>query len=171
MEDFLVSTWHVLGVFFPKLKGEDRTKPRRAFHWNSGKPGSTSASVFILVCFFLKKKKFFFFVFHFLCFPRPSSLFRQWDFWSREHTACSHHPQHFWTWESLKYLFRNKTPCWCKHRNCTRRQIQWDAWLQSLLYTDFLCDHGQKLGFSLKGQSTMVLQHSQGCPRCPPVIL
>lgn len=59
MEDFLVSTWHVLGFFFPKLKGEDRTKPRRAFHWNSGKPGSTSASVFILVCFFLKKKNFF----------------------------------------------------------------------------------------------------------------
>lgn len=117
--------------------------------------------------FFLKKKKIFF-VFQFLCFPRPASLFRQ---LGGKHTMCAHHPQHFQTEQSLKYLFKDKTPHWCKHRNCTWRQVQWDARLQSLLYTDFLCDHGQKLGFSLQGHSTVALQHNQGCPHCPPVIL
>lgn len=54
MEFFLVSKWH---VFAFKLKGEDWSNPWRAFHWNSGKPGSTSASASCFVCFFLEKKK------------------------------------------------------------------------------------------------------------------
>jgi len=93
MECFLVSKWH---VFSFKQKGEDWTNSWRAFHWISGKPGSTSASASRFICFFfLKREKKKFFVFQFLCFPRTSCHFWWQDFWSGERTVFSH--QHFRT--------------------------------------------------------------------------